>query len=108
MKILFLCSQNKKRSLTAEKIFGRACGHEVRSAGTENNARIKLTPGLIGWAEIIYCMEKKHVRRVREKYGALLAGKELICLNIPDEYEFMDEELIGLLESAVDLPGKTV
>lgn len=56
---------------------------------------------MLGWADIIFCMEKKHVRRIKEKYGDILAGKKVICLNISDDYEFMDEELIGLLESYV-------
>ena len=101
MKILFLCSQNKKRSLTAERIFNGVNGHIVCSSGTERNSRMKVTPGIIGWADIIYCMEKKHVRRIREKYNDLLTGKEVICLNIPDDYAFMDEELISLLQSIV-------
>lgn len=74
----------------------------MRSAGTENNSRVKVTPGLLGWADLIFCMEKKHARRIREKYGDILAGKQVICLNISDDYAFMDEELIGLLESSVD------
>ena len=61
MKILFLCSQNKRRSLTAEKYFDGYNGHQVRSAGTENNSRIKVTEGIIGWADMIFCMEKKHL-----------------------------------------------
>ena len=101
MKILFLCSQNKKRSLTAERIFNGVNGHIVCSSGTERNSRMKVTPGIIGWADIIYCMEKKHVRRIREKYNDLLTGKEVICLNILDDYAFMDEELISLLQSIV-------
>lgn len=103
MKILFLCSQNKKRSLTAEKIFDDVNGYKARSAGTENNARIKVTPGLIGWADVIYCMEKKHVRRIREKYSDILNKKKIICLNIPDEYEFMDDELVSLLHASVSI-----
>ena len=54
MNLLFLCSQNKRRSLTAEKIFDGCNGYKVRSAGTEQNARIKVTPGLLGWADIIF------------------------------------------------------
>lgn len=102
MKLLFLCSQNKKRSLTAEKIFDGIGGHEARSAGTETNARIKVTAGLIGWADIIFCMEKKHVRRIREKYNDSVITKKVICLNIPDNYDFMDEALIDILETNVD------
>lgn len=107
--ILFLCSQNKRRSLTAEKIFQRMDGYSVRSAGTEKNTRVKVTSGLLGWADIIFCMEKKHVRRIRDNYGDVLAGKKIICLNINDDYEFMDEELVGILESYVyDVLSQTV
>ena len=53
MNLLFLCCQNKRRSLTAEKIFNGYNGHKARSAGTEANARIKVTPGLLGWADIL-------------------------------------------------------
>ena len=52
MHLLFLCSQNKRRSLTAEKLFDGYEGHQARSAGTENNARVKVTPGLLGWADM--------------------------------------------------------
>lgn len=102
MNLLFLCSQNKRRSLTAEKIFDGYNGHTARSAGTESNSRIKVTPGLLGWADIIFCMEKKHVRRIKSKYPDMLSYKKLICLNISDDYEFMDEELQELLKSCID------
>lgn len=32
-------------------------GHKACSAGTEQNARVKVTPGLLGWADIIFCEE---------------------------------------------------
>lgn len=101
MHLLFLCSQNKRRSLTAEKLFDGYEGHQARSAGTENNARIKVTPGLLGWADIIFCMEKKHVRRIREKYLEIVADKKIVCLNITDDYAFMDDALCELLEAVV-------
>lgn len=101
MHLLFLCSQNKRRSLTAEKIFDGYNGHSARSAGTENNSRVRVTSGLLGWADIIFCMEKKHVRRIKEKYPDIVCDKKVICLNIDDDYEYMDEELCGLLQSAV-------
>lgn len=102
MNLLFLCSQNKRRSLTAEKLFNGYNGHAARSAGTESNARIKVTAGLIGWADVIFCMEKKHLRRIREKFSEELGGKKTVCLNIPDDFELMDEELQGLLTSEVE------
>lgn len=101
MNLLFVCSRNKRRSLTAEKLFNGRGGNRAFSAGTETVARVKLTEGMLSRADIIFCMEKKHVRRVREKYGDITADKRIVCLNIPDDFEFMDEELIELLESSV-------
>lgn len=46
-------------------------------------------------------MEKKHTRRLKEKFPMLLRNKQLICLGIPDDYRFMDEELIEILKSRV-------
>ena len=102
MNILFVCSQNKRRSLTAEKLFDGINRHCVRSAGTEKNSRIKVTPGLIGWADLIFCFEKKHLRRLREKYSEEVSGKQIVTLNIPDDFEYMDEELQDILHSYVD------
>lgn len=71
---------------------------EARSAGTENGARVKLTAGLIGWADIVVCMEKKHADRVGERFPDELADKPLHVLRIPDDYAFMDPELVALLQ----------
>ena len=101
MNFVFICSQNKRRSLTAEKIFDGVNGHRSYSAGTEKNARIKITAGLLSRADIIFCMEKKHVRRIQDKYGDIICSKKVVCLNILDEYEYMDEELIDILEGYV-------
>lgn len=97
MNVLFICSQNKRRSLTAEKIFDGVDGHNVRSAGTENNSRVKVTSGMIGWADMIFCFEKKHLRRLKAKYTSEIAVKRIVTLNIPDDYSYMDEELQDLL-----------
>src|SRR5258706_220622 len=47
-KILFICSQNRWRSPTAEKIFDGVDNISARSAGTEPAARIKVSAGLTG------------------------------------------------------------
>jgi predicted protein tyrosine phosphatase len=100
-KLLFVCSQNKWRSLTAEKIFENHEDYSIKSAGTENGARVKITAGLIGWADIVFVMEKKHRSRIQEKFSDSLIDKPLHVLNIPDNYPFMNEELIEILESKV-------
>ncbi|MFF2483280.1 low molecular weight protein tyrosine phosphatase family protein [Paenibacillus sp. NPDC058071] len=101
MKLLFICSKNRWRSLTAEKIFEQYGVYDVKSAGTEEGARIKVNAGHIGWADWIFVMEKKHERRLHEKFRQELQGKHIIRLDIPDDYEYMDEELIDLLKGRV-------
>lgn len=76
-------------------------GHQARSAGTETGARIKVTEGHIGWADIIFVMEKKHLRRIRDKFGDILYEKKIVNLDIADDYQFMDEELIEILQNRV-------
>jgi predicted protein tyrosine phosphatase len=96
--ILFICSQNKLRSPTAEQIFSMRRDIEVDSAGTNADAENPLTPELIRWADLIVVMEKAHRNKVQRKYRSSLGGKRLICLDIPDDYEFMDPALINLLK----------
>lgn len=98
-KLLFLCSRNQWRRPTAEALFRAHPRYEARSAGTENGARVKLTAGHIGWADMIFCMEKKHAARVQERFSAELGDKPLIVLRVPDDYGFMDPELIDRLRT---------
>ena len=107
-KLLFVCSQNKLRSLTAEKLFEGFPAYQVRSVGTQPDARIVITEGHIGWADLIFVMEKSHLNRIRRKFPEALHGKRVITLHIPDEYEFMQPELLdelrGKLGPYVTLP----
>ena len=107
-KLLFVCSRNRLRSLTAEKLFEKSPLYEARSVGTQPDARIVVTEGHIGWADIIFCMEKSHLHRLRRKFPEALQNKQVICLHIPDEFEFMDavlvDELHAKLSPYVTLP----
>jgi predicted protein tyrosine phosphatase len=44
-------------------------------------------------------MEKAHRNKLSNKLKAHLNHKKIICLDIPDEFEFMQPELIKLLEA---------
>ena len=96
-KLLFVCSQNKLRSLTAERLFEGVPGYQVRSVGTQPDARIVITEGHIGWADLVFVMERSHLNRIRRKYPEALQGKRVITLYIPDEYDFMQPELLDEL-----------
>ena len=100
-KLLFICSRNQWRSPTAEALFKNHPRYDARSAGTENGARTKVTDCHLGWADVIFCMERKHADRLREKFPEELAGKQLVTLRIPDDYTFMDPALIEVLRAAL-------
>ena len=99
--ILFVCSQNRLRSPTAEQIFAQYDGIEVDSVGTNSDAENPLTPELVRWAELIFVMEKTHRSKIQRRFRAELKNARIICLDIPDDYAFMEAELIALLEAKV-------
>ena len=82
-------------------MFARAPGVECTSAGTNHDALNPLTGELVQWAELIFVMEKTHAAKLRTRFGQYLAGKRVICLEIRDNYEFMDPELVRLLKAKV-------
>jgi protein-tyrosine phosphatase len=101
VNILFVCSRNKWRSWTAETVFKGHPSFNVQSAGTEVSTRVRVSAKLIEWADLIFAMEKKHKQRLREKFPELLAEKQIVVLDIPDVYQYMDEELIEMLKTSV-------
>ena len=98
-RALFICTQNRLRSPTAETIFAAWPGVETDSAGLGNDADVPLSPEQIAWANIIFVMERAHRNRLSTKFKQHLNGKRVICLDIPDDYDFMQPELIKLLEA---------
>ena len=98
-RFLFVCSQNRLRSPTAEQIFSQRGDIEVASAGTNNDAETPLSAEWITWADIIVVMEKTHRAKVQSGYRKWLNGKRIVCLDIPDDYAFMEEALVQLLLS---------
>jgi predicted protein tyrosine phosphatase len=99
LRVLFICSQNKLRSPTAEQVFSGRPDIECASAGTNNDAENPLTAELVEWAQVVVVMEKQHRSKVSKRFRPQLSGKRLVCLDIPDNFEFMQPELIALLES---------
>jgi predicted protein tyrosine phosphatase len=102
LKILFVCTINRMRSATAQKIFENDNRFEVKSAGTDQSAATVLRPELMDWADAIIVMEKYHRSFIQSKYPNYYNTKKIVCLYIPDEYEYMQPELIALLKGKVD------
>jgi predicted protein tyrosine phosphatase len=101
LNVLFVCSRNQWRSPTAERVWRRHPRLSVRSGGTSPGARHTVSGDDIRWADVVIVMEHKHKSRLVADFRELLANTPLHVLDIPDEYRFMDPELVGLLEQSV-------
>ena len=99
--ILFVCSRNKWRSLTAETIYKNSSQFYVKSAGTENSARVKINSKLLIWADLIFVMEKHHKEKLILNFPNETKNAQIVILEIADEYKFMDKELIEEIQMSV-------
>ncbi|MEL6634424.1 MAG: phosphotyrosine protein phosphatase [Bacteroidota bacterium] len=97
-KILFVCTVNRMRSATAHEIYKNDPRFDVKSAGTHPDAHQVLTQELLDWADSIIVMEKEHRNQIRKRFPQIYASKKIVCLYIPDTYDFMDPELIEWLK----------
>jgi len=102
MRLLFLCSRNQWRSPTAEAIYQNDPRVEVRSAGVSAAARRRVTEKLLLWADRVLVMEHEHKQRLREQFPELIHGLRIEVLDIPDDFEFMDPELVALIRIRVE------
>ena len=101
LNVLFICSRNQWRSPTAEKLWRNHPGLSVRSAGTSPNARRPVTEQDLRWAEAIFVVEEKHKSRLVAAYRRIIQNTPVHVLDIPDEYRFMDPELVEELQRSV-------
>ncbi|MEM9907940.1 MAG: phosphotyrosine protein phosphatase [Cyanobacteria bacterium P01_D01_bin.44] len=102
MNVLFVCSRNQWRSPTAEAVWRKIPGLSVRSAGTSPKARKTVTAEDIRWADVIFVMETKHKQRLQAEFRQLVTHKQIRVLDIPDEYRYMDPELVKIFEAEAE------
>ena len=101
MNVLFICSRNKLRSPTAERVFENTQGISVMSAGLAPDAVSPLSPEEVEWADVIFVMERAHRSKLQKMFGAYLKDQRVVCLDIPDDYVYMDPDLVALLQQRV-------
>lgn len=99
--LLFICSRNRLRSPTAEQVFAAWPGVETASAGLAPDAEEPVTGDLLEWADLVFVMEAAHRRRLQQRFRPYLKRARVVCLGIPDDYGFMQPELVRLLEKKV-------
>jgi protein-tyrosine-phosphatase len=68
MRLLFVCTQNRLRSPTAEQVFSQWPGIECSSAGVHSSADVPLDGELIEWADIIFVMERVHKTKMASRF----------------------------------------
>jgi predicted protein tyrosine phosphatase len=96
-RVLFICEGNVHRSRTAEALYAATPGLTVRSAGLSPLARVQVTEELLAWADLLFVMDRRLARMLDRRFSPSLAGKTVVCLRIPDDYQFMQPELQTLL-----------
>lgn len=99
--MLFICSRNRLRSPTAEGVFADWPNVETDSAGLVPDAEVRVSTEQLEWVTLIVVMEKRHRSLLMRQYRQALSGKRVVCLDIADDYAYMQPELIDLLQRKV-------
>jgi predicted protein tyrosine phosphatase len=102
MKMLFLCHGNIDRSPSVEYIYANRPGLQVKSAGTGWFAIKPVHAGLLQWCDCIICMEDIHKQYIVENYAGIIAGKRIDVLDIPNEYQYMQPELVEIIKEKME------
>ncbi len=71
------------------------------SAGISADADNPVTPELLAWADVIFLMERNHKVKLIARFSEHLRGMRVVCLGIPDKYQYMDPALVNLLRIKV-------
>lgn len=99
--MLFVCGRNLQRSPTAARIYATDPRIEARSAGVSESSRHRLEARDLAWADLVLVMEQKHKARIRETFREM-ALPPIESLEIPDDYAFLDDELVQLLREGTE------
>ncbi|MCB0661652.1 MAG: protein tyrosine phosphatase [Saprospiraceae bacterium] len=98
--ILIVCGRNKRRSKTAEAIFRNDPGYNFQSAGLSPKSPSQISATKIEWADSIMVMEDSHKARIKDQFRDLDLPP-IFVLHIEDDYDYMDPELIEILQDRI-------
>jgi predicted protein tyrosine phosphatase len=97
VRVLFVCHYNRKRSATAERVLGKDPQLDVRSAGTSEDALVRVNERMLDWADVIFALDDEQRRALSRLFPEHAALPRVISLEIADEYHFLDPQLVTLL-----------
>ncbi len=95
--VLFVCEGNLHRSPTAERLYSTTPGIKTRSAGLSSHARVQVTDELLAWADAVFVMEERLLGLLQKGFRKTLERKELVCLDVPDDFQYQQPELVAVL-----------
>lgn len=107
-RLLFVCRLNRHRSATAERLFCKRQDLDVRSAGTSEDAMVRVNERMLDWADVIFTMDELQQKDLKQMFPQHPAVDRVICLDIPDVFSFNDPELVQLLEERVERTLRTL
>jgi predicted protein tyrosine phosphatase len=100
VKVLFVCTLNKARSVAAEKLYRGTPGMQVRSAGTSDRAVHQIDEGDLAWADRVIVFEPGHERWIRDTFSGDLP--EIVDAGVPDDFNVGDPALVAALRDALE------
>jgi predicted protein tyrosine phosphatase len=98
IRALFICHYNRKRSATAERVFGKDPSLEVLSAGTSDEAMVQVNQRMLEWADLVFVMDGGQVEALGKMFPDHPVLPRVVCLDIEDNYHFLDPALVAALE----------
>jgi predicted protein tyrosine phosphatase len=98
IRALFICHYNRKRSATAERVFGKDPALEVLSAGTSEEAMVQVNRRMLEWADLVFVMDDEQVKALAQLFPGHPALASVVCLDIRDDYHFLDPALVAALQ----------
>ena len=93
-RVLFVCTRNRVRSLTAEQLYRARPDLEVRSAGISECASVPLTEQLLDWADEVFVFSKRQCAIVQQRFGDTASARRMVCLDLPDRFDYKSPKLV--------------
>lgn len=107
-RALCLCSAGLLRSPTLSYILQTKFSRNCRAAGVVPAfALIMVDDVLLSWADEVWCVSDTVKQSLwayaeQNKWEEILAHKTIITMDIPDQYEYMDDTLVKLITVRVN------
>ena len=102
-RVLTVCSASVLRSPTAAVVLNQEYGYNTKAAGVSlEYAIVPVTGKLLTWCQEIVVMENWQAHEIIEMLEIMGIDRPVICLNIDDNYYYMQPELVSIIKQRYD------